>query len=119
MSHDAEPGPRIGPLAKRLILLVILFSSLVTCITTGVQLYVDYSTERSAIDDRVAEIEQSHLPALTHSVWVANDEKVLAHLQGLLRLPDLEHLAIEVDGAVAWQVGKRVSDSQVARSFTI
>ena len=57
----ARTGTGIG---WRLLLAIVLFSSLVTLTLTGFQLYLDYRGEVREIRDRFDEIEKSYLASL-------------------------------------------------------
>lgn len=99
--------------AKKLILALVLFSSVVTTVITAVELYSDYRRDLGQIDRALAFVGTSYLPSLTESVWVADRQQVQTQLDGLLRLPDVEYIGISVDGQVRWATGKAVSQRVV------
>ena len=96
--------------AKRLIVALVLFSSVITAI----ELYSDYRRDLGQIDRSIEFIGKSYLPSLTDSVWVSDREQVQTQLDGLLRLPDIEYIGIRVDGQTRWSAGKAVSQRKVA-----
>jgi len=85
---------RYKPLGIRLLAAILLCSSLMTLIATGIQLYLDYQYERSAIDERINQIEASSLASLSNSLWEISPEQIQVQLNGLHQLPDLEYLEI-------------------------
>jgi PAS domain S-box-containing protein len=99
--------------AKRLIVALVLFSSLITALITAAELVADYRRDLDQIDQSIAFIGKSYLPSLTDSVWVSDRQQVQTQLDGLLRLPDIEYLGIRVDGQTRWSSGKVVSQRQV------
>ena len=107
------------PITIRLILAVVLFSSLITLITTAIQLYFDYEQDLDQIDREFEQIEFSHLESLIHSVWVSDAAQIETKLHGILQLPDIEHLSIAVDGEVAWSAGAQRSENTTSRQYPL
>ena len=105
--------------AKRLILALVLFSSLVTAVITAVELYGDYRRDVGQIRRSIAFVGESYLPSLTNSVWVADGEQVQTQLDGLLRLPDIEYIGIVVDGRTRWSAGTVVSQRRIAEDVAL
>ena len=105
--------------AKRLIVAVVLFSSLVTSLLTALELYADYREDLRAIDQSMAFIANGYRAALTDSVWVADREQVQTQLEGLLRLPDIEYIGIAVDARVRWEAGRQTSTRTVVDEFPL
>ncbi len=85
---------RYKPLGLRLLAAILLCSSLMTLIATGIQLYLDYQYERSAINERINQIEASSLASLSNSLWEISPEQIQVQLNGLHQLPDVEYLEI-------------------------
>lgn len=99
--------------AKRLIVALVLFSSVITALITAIELYADYRRDLGQIDRSMTFISQSYLLTLTDSVWVADHEQVQAQLDGLLRLPDIEYIGISVEGQPRWSAGQAVSERRI------
>lgn len=106
-------------IARKLIVALVLFSSLITAVITAVELYAEYRRDRGRIDESIAFIRTSFLPALAASVWVADEEQLKYQLDGLLRLPDLEFIGISVDGRTRWSVGEQRSRRSVNAELPI
>ncbi len=100
--------------AKRLIVALVLFSSVITAVITALELYADYRRDLGQIERSMTFIGKSYLPSLTDSVWVSDREQVQTQLDGLLRLPDIEYIGIHVDGQTRWSAGKAVSQRKVS-----
>ena len=100
---------RNNGIARRIMLAVILFSSLITGVITAVELYLEYRQDMRGIDERVESIRQVSLPTLTESVWVAETTQIQNLLKGMLNLSDIEYLGIHVDGQMQWSAGVRRS----------
>ena len=89
-SPRAAPGVRpFRGIGRRLLLYILLFSSLVTLLLTGVQLYLEYERDRVAIDSRLHEIGSSYRDSLARSLWNMDAEQIGVQLEGVMRLPDM------------------------------
>ena len=114
---------RLG-VAPRLLMLILLFSSAVTLVSTGLQLYFDYRRDVHAIESRLDEIEQSYLTSLAGSLWNLDIGQLRLQLEGLQRLPDMQVLEVrEISSAVTQPlvvtVGQRQSLGVVVREAPI
>ncbi|SEA41321.1 PAS domain-containing protein [Desulfuromusa kysingii] len=92
-------------IAKKIILFIILFSSLVTLIGTSFQLYLEYQRDIRSVRNSVNQIENSYLDSIIESLWVANPKFLKIQLEGILRLSDIEHLEIRHNGQQVMEVG--------------
>jgi PAS domain S-box-containing protein len=105
--------------AKKLIVALILFSSIITAVITAIELYTKYRQDLVQIDRSFEFIGESYLPSLTDSVWVSDRDQVQTQLDGLLRLPDIEYLGISVEGQVRWSAGKRQSSRVISADIPL
>ncbi|MDZ7653652.1 MAG: hypothetical protein U5L03_14425 [Burkholderiaceae bacterium] len=96
-------------IAKKLILALVLFSSLITTVITAAELYYEYRRDLRQIDSAFEFVGRSYLPTLEDSVWVSDAVQVQSQLDGLLNLPDIEYIAVRVDGRPRWAAGREVS----------
>jgi len=106
-------------IARRLVLSVLLASSLVTLATTALQLRTDYVSAVEQIEDNFDFIGSDSLGSLVESVWVNDNTQIQLQLNGLVNLPNMEHLAIRVDGQITWQAGELISDNVLSSSFPL
>ncbi|HKX40955.1 MAG TPA: ATP-binding protein [Burkholderiaceae bacterium] len=104
-------------LARRLLIAVVLFSSVITTFVTAVDLYIEYRRDLNDIDSAFGFIGSSYAPSLAHAVWQFDGEAVQTQLKGLLRLPDIEYAGVEVDGRTRWAVGR--AESKYRRQATV
>lgn len=87
--------------------MVVGASTLITIVTTSIQLYSDYKSDLASIDQSFASIRISHLPSLIQDVWTADDTLIHTQLNGLVTLRDITFIAIEENGKISWMAGKR------------
>lgn len=83
------------PLAKRVLIFILLFGSFFTLLTIIFQLYLDYNRDLSEINKRIRQIKLSYVASLTRSLWALDDEQINIQMQGILALPDIEYLEIK------------------------
>jgi len=103
---------RHKPLGVRLLAAILLCSSLMTLLATGTQLYLDYRYERSAIDERIRQIEASSLASLTNSLWEISPEQIQVQLNGLHQLPDVHYLEITTPFGELFAAGSPPTEGQ-------
>jgi len=106
-------------IAKRLIIAIVLFSTLITIATTAVQLVTDYRKNLANIDADFELIGASYLEGLTASLWAYDTDQIRITLDGMLKIPGIEYLAIEVDGKTQWSAGRSPTDGRISRQFRL
>ena len=67
-------------LARRVLVLVVLFSSAITAAITGLELYGEYRRDLRAIDGAFRFVASSYLPSMVNSVWNVDDVQVQSQL---------------------------------------
>ncbi|UZE97720.1 bifunctional diguanylate cyclase/phosphodiesterase [Alkalimarinus alittae] len=67
-----------------------------TLITAGVQIYSDYSEDISKVDERMSVIETSYMSSLSRSLWSLDQKLLNVQMQGILNLPDIIQLRLNV-----------------------
>jgi len=82
-------------LSVRVVVVVLLCSSLLTLLTTAFQLYFDYQKDVESIHSNISLIKNSYLPAIISTVYTLDVEQVEILLEGSLNLIDIEYIAIE------------------------
>lgn len=117
IGSDAPPKGR--GLAPRVILYILLFSSVVTFFATALQLYFDYSRDVRAIDERIAQISDSYLKSMVLGLWIMDYEQLRTQMEGILALPDIQYLAIEVDGEPLITAGTFSAQTQMRESYPL
>ena len=111
-------------IAPRLLGLILLFSSVITLVSTGLQLYFDYRRDVEGIERQLDQLEQSYLHSLAGSLWNLDVTELRLQLEGMIRLPGMQ--AIEVDEVapgvatpVVVSVGQHRDHSVIARDTPI
>ncbi|MBI5752794.1 MAG: response regulator [Hydrogenophilales bacterium] len=100
-------------LARRLIVALVLFSSVLTAVITAIQLHDTYRSDVRKINDSFRFIQESAAPTLVNSIWVVDNTQIKTQLEGLLRLRDIEFIGIYVDGQLRWSAGAQTSSRRL------
>ncbi|WP_246480007.1 sensor histidine kinase [Motiliproteus sediminis] len=96
-----------NPLAVRLLAYILLFSSVITLTSTATQIYLDYRNDLELIEDRIRQLEATSLNEIASQVWLINDERIRAQLDGLSQLPDLQYLLLDTQFDERFTAGRQ------------
>ena len=108
-----------SPLGRRLIVWIVLFSSAVTLLLTGLQLYRDYRLDLDAIDNQFRQIERVHVPSLSGNLWATDFDAVQLHLDGIVGLRDLRYVEVKDDTGMRIYAGVPASKNTITREFPL
>lgn len=81
-------------ISTKLLIYILIFSSVITLLTTAINVYLDYLNEMNIIQNRIDDIEDSYLQSLSYSLWYVDDDSVNKQLEGILRLPNVQYVEI-------------------------
>lgn len=101
--------PKSFGIARRFILAIVIFSTVLTLAGTCLQLYIDYRKDLRDISRQLGYIETSHIHSLVNDIWLFNDRGLEAQLKGILALPMVEALRLERKDGPELTVGKTTS----------
>lgn len=108
-----------SPIGRKLMLSIVLFSSLITLLTTIYQLFNDYNSDVNRIDRAFSSIEKVNLEVLAASIWVIDERLISTQLDGLSQLPDITYISIKDDSGQEWQAGKYHQTSTIEKQFDL
>jgi len=94
ISHNGAGGWRFGRLARKQLLWILAFSSLVTLLGTCFQLFTEYRNDTVFIHEQFERVRKAHLATLARSLWEFADEQIDTQLASILSIRDI--VAIEV-----------------------
>ncbi len=106
-------------IAKKLVVGIVLISSLLAIITTSIQLYFDYRQSVNSIHENLNQIELSALPSIVNDVWVLDDRQIQTQLDSLVRLQDISYVDIKVSDEIRWQAGQPQDIYMIKRSYPL
>ncbi len=110
---------RPGPLARRMALSIILFSSALALVITAAELSKQYLRDVRQIDGRMGQIRAAYLENLTEDVWVTDRQRIDTHLLGITRLPDFVRAEIRIDGKPVYSRGHALEGSGLTEVFEL
>jgi len=108
-----------SPLARRLIVAVILFSASITLVMTALQLYDDYLADLAGIEAQFRQIRDVNLTPITQSTWATNNKEVKIQLDGVIKIPNIVYAAVRDDRQGLVEAGSRGSANTIERSYAM
>lgn len=108
-----------SPIGFKLTLSIIIFSSLITILTTGFQLVSDYKGDVDRIERQFNSIEKVNLDVLAASIWVIDERLINTQIHGLIQLPDITYISINDDSGQEWLAGEPSSENTIEKSFEL
>ncbi|OMH35323.1 ATP-binding protein [Motiliproteus sp. MSK22-1] len=81
-------------LSYRLLVYILMCSTLLAVLSTAVQLFWDYRNDISNIEKGINSIEAGYLDSLASSLWKLDQDQIGIQLDGIMKLPDIGFAAI-------------------------
>jgi PAS domain S-box-containing protein len=106
-------------IARKFIVGILLFSSVITLAATGLQLYLDYSHDINSIEKSLDQIEASHLEGIIHSIWVSNQHQLQIQLEGILELPNMQYIEIRESSGQSFSYGSLDTTNTISRDYAL
>ncbi|MGD8641509.1 MAG: ATP-binding protein [Gammaproteobacteria bacterium] len=110
---------KLHKISKKLILYIILFSSVVTAIVTIIQLYHQYVVDKSILNTNIKNINIGYREGIKNAVWLDDKIQLNSILEGIVGLPDIEYVEVRVDGKVYSSRGELTESNVVSSSFPL
>ena len=87
--------PRLlGGIGWRLLVRVLVFSSVITLLLTLMQLYVDYRRDVQTLDLRMSEIDGGYRRSLGEGLWRLDARQLQLQVEGIFHLPDISYVEL-------------------------
>ncbi|MBC7951283.1 MAG: two-component sensor histidine kinase [Rhodospirillaceae bacterium] len=110
---------RTNKIGRRLILLIVAFSSLLTFFITALQLFVEYRQQRADMDNLLEQV-RIFLPPIAASVWSFDERQIGLALDAVVHLPHVERAAITTaDGKTVWTASSGTSSRLLTRDYPL
>jgi diguanylate cyclase (GGDEF)-like protein/PAS domain S-box-containing protein len=110
-------NPLKSPLARRLIIAIVLFSAAIVVTMTAIQIYQEYRRALDNLESQFQQISEVHLRSLTQSLWATNNNEVQIQLEGMLRVPNIVYAAVHEKDRLHAQAGHRDSVRMIERRY--
>lgn len=109
-----------GNVSRIFVILILLFSTVITLILTGMQLSRDYRYDLGLLDQRLEQIRISNLESISQSVWTYNLPSLEIQLQGLVRQQDISFITVEdSNGDILLSVGEDSEENALQRTYAL
>ncbi len=92
-------------LSRRVLIYIILCSSILSVASTAIQLYVAYQKDIARLNQRFDNIESSYIQSISTSLWDFNEPLVQQQIQGIVQLPDIRFVKITTGFGKVYQYG--------------
>lgn len=107
-------------LAWKLIVALIAFSSLVTLVTTGIQLNAEYRRDIKMNEFHFMQVERGYLHSIAENVWEVDRERLALLVNGIVAFPEFRYVAVrEVGGKVLAQAGRAGGDKSIKKVYPL
>lgn len=106
-------------ISRRLIVYILLASSLITLLGTGYQLYTDYRRDVDLIEERMSQIQSSYLGGIVNSLWMTDLRQAEVLLEGVVQLPDMEYAEIQSPEGVLLVQGEVIEEQFLEYRFPL
>lgn len=104
-------------IGRRLLVNVMLFSTLITLLITAFQLYRDYKTDVGIINEKLDQIEDVHLRSLNEALWASDRQELEVYADGIMQLRDMRYMEIRDKDRVWVSRGDRETKNILSREF--
>jgi signal transduction histidine kinase len=106
-------------ITRRLIIYIVLFSSLITLIITIFQLHDEYVNGIDNVKAQITQVETLSLPGLTENLWNLYADQIQVQLDDLIHHPDLRYLEIRSRGKTLASSGAFSSENSISQTLPI
>ena len=106
-------------ISNKLIVYIILFSSLITLLITLVQLYFEYRDDVVILNNNISNIQTGYKHGITNAVWLDDKQQLKAIIKGINALPDIDYIEIRVDSEIYVSSGTKHNEDVVSQSFPL
>ncbi len=101
-----ETSEKFGSVSKRLILYIVVSSSVITLILTFFQLNIEYQSDLSGIHNRFEQVQKIYLKSVSEVMWASDFDKLKIILEGLSNFADITYIEAREDGNVVVAIGE-------------
>ena len=106
-------------ISVKLILYIILFSSMITAIVTVIQLYYQYREDKLILDNNIENVNTGYREGITNAVWLDDKVQLNSILDGVVALPDIEYIEVRVNNKVYSSRGSSVQSNALNSAFPL
>jgi PAS domain S-box-containing protein len=107
-------------LSIRILIAVVLCSSILTLFSSMVQLFFDYKKGLNTIHENIHFIQTSYLPSIISGVYTLDEKQIESLLNGCLNFPDIEYLEIiDTSNELYKSAGNKSISKDITQVFSL
>ncbi len=106
-------------LGRKVLVFILLVSSVLSLLATTVQLYSDYRYDLTELEQEFIAIETSHLSALSLNLWDFQDKAVEQQLAGIQSLPFINYVNLSTPQGSNYILGEKLETGDKSQHFEI
>jgi len=107
-------------IAWKLIRALIVFSSLITLVTTATQLWFEYDRDVDAIQARFLQVERGYKDSVAENVWQADMGRLTLLLNGIIEFPDFRFAGVrEESGEALVSIGEETNKNVIRKIYPL
>jgi len=107
-------------LATRLLAYILIFSTSVAIVSTGVQLYFDFKSEVDSIEYSLDQVSATFSDSLSNSLWHVDQDELRLHLNGIAKLQNIHFVSVATGYGDVVSVGELPKDKKkISRNYPL
>jgi signal transduction histidine kinase len=106
-------------LGRRVLVYILLCSSLLSLLAITVQLYGDFRRDLLDLDQRFINIKSSYVDSIANSLWDFNEPLLAIQIAGIVKLPDIRFAKITTELGKVYQAGDETVNAQKSMSAPV
>ena len=108
-------SPTFSPIRNRLLIGILLTSSVVTSVVIMASFYLDYLNEKDILDLVFSQIEKGNVSPLGTAIWNYNEDQIKSQLEGIIKINDIVKVAVQDDkGTLLFETQKASIDETLS-----
>ncbi|MEW6990855.1 ATP-binding protein [Colwelliaceae bacterium 6441] len=97
-------------LSRRVLIYILLCSSILSVVSTTIQLYSVFNDDLERLNQQFDNIETSYIQSISTSLWDFNEPLVQQQIQGIVKLPDIKFVKITTGFGKVYQFGNEQTE---------
>lgn len=109
-----------GRLGRKLLVWILLGSTLFTVFGTVAQLTIDYRKDKDILVSQLDQIRTSRLSSLTNALWHLDEVQILVQLEGVLEMRDMMYAEVITPEGISFFRGAHADEKNlIVRKFPL
>jgi signal transduction histidine kinase/CheY-like chemotaxis protein len=100
-------------------LYILLFSTIVALVFTGIQLYLDYRSDIKRIDQNIQQTFENFSGSISNSLWQVDDKELQLHLNGMVKSSHIAYVTVVTNYGHELSSGKMPLGDKKSHTFPI